>query len=105
MMFYALNHLGHDSVLATSVYSTYHCLARCHNFEMILLDLQLGGERSEPMIQRLIDEGFAIPPIIILSAQPPYELQKAAQIVGAKAILQKPASIDEIAEVINHIAA
>ena len=92
-------------MLATSAKSAYHCLARRHTFEVILLDLQLGEERSEPIIQKLQEEGHDVPPIVILSAQPDAELKKSATAVKAKAVVQKPATLREIADVLERLTA
>jgi CheY-like chemotaxis protein len=105
IMFDALKHLGHDSVLATTARSAYHCLARRHTFEIVLLDLQLGGDRSEPVIQKLREGGYDVPTIVILSAQTEAELRTSARAVQARAIVQKPATLREIETVLDRLAA
>ncbi len=99
---YALEALGHDSVLATSAGSARHCLTRSnHPFEVVLLDLQLNHERSEPMIEELRKNEFRVPPIIIFSALPEDELRKAMRATDAAGYLQKPASVAEIEQAIT----
>ena len=99
---YALEALGHDSVLATSVSSARHCLTRAnHPFEAILLDLQLNQERSESMIEELRKNGYRVPPIVIFSALPEDELRKAMRVTGAAGYLQKPVTVTEIEQAIS----
>ena len=84
-------------MLATSVESAYQCLARtAHPFDAVLLDLQLSNQRSEPVIERLRERGFDLPPIIIFSALPDEELRRAKRVTGAKTFVQKPASLRDI---------
>ena len=96
LTFYGLNKLGHRSVLATTIDAVYRYLSEPHAFELVLLDLQLCDQLSEPLILRLRGEGFEKPTIVILSAQPSGALHRVATAIGAHAIVQKPASIEEI---------
>lgn len=98
LTFEALNHLGHQAVLASSADAAYVHLARQHRFEIVILDLQLGPERSEPVIQRLRGEGWTLPPILVYSAHPKSELQISVQQTGAAGSIQKPATIQELEE-------
>jgi DNA-binding response OmpR family regulator len=94
---YALEALGHKSVLSVTSHSTYGYLTQeNHPFEAILLDLQLDYDRSEPLIERLRAEGFLLPPIVVFSAQPTDDLVRAVQRTGAKSFIQKPAAVDDI---------
>ena len=101
----ALKSLNHDAVLATSVAEAYDHLARHHRFHIVVLDLQLGNERSEPMIERLRENGWQVPPILIFSAQPRWELDRALTRVAASSILHKPVSIEEIESEIRAVLA
>ena len=92
----ALIQLGHRSVLANTAPAAYEHLSEPHEFHLILLDLQLGDQRSEPLILRLQDEGFKIPKILIFSAQPVLELHRVSHVIGAHGFVQKPASIGQI---------
>jgi len=105
MAIHALVQLGHRSVLAATAPAAYKHLSEPHEFHLVLLDLQLGEQRSEPLILRLRDEGFEIPKILIFSAQPLAELQHAASEIGARDILQKPASIENLHQAIERAAA
>jgi CheY-like chemotaxis protein len=96
LMTEALNLLGHDSVLAADGDALYRYLSREHRFEVVLLDLQLGMERSEAVIERLRRGGFPVPPIVIYSALPQKELLKSARAVGAKVVVGKPATLEDI---------
>ena len=103
---YALDALGHESVLATSTEAAYSCLARSEqSFEVVLLDLQLDSRRSEPVIEALRERGFVVPPIIIVSAQSDDELRRAMRLTQAKAFIQKPASLQQIEHAIAEAVA
>jgi DNA-binding NtrC family response regulator len=97
----ALDMLGHRSVLAASALSLHTVLSRQHSFEVMLLDLQLGDERSEPVIEKLREKGWHIPHIIVMSAQPLLDIERSIRIVGAKGFLQKPVSLDDIDQAID----
>ncbi len=105
MTFHALVHLGHRSVLAATAPAAYKHLSEPHEFHLILLDLQLGDERSEPLILRLRGGGFELPKILVFSAQPMDELHRAASTIGTRHILQKPASIEELHQAIERVVA
>jgi DNA-binding response OmpR family regulator len=101
MVGHALMTLGHRFVLAESVPAAYGHLTQPHEFELILLDLELGNDRSEHLIERLRCEEVVVPTIIIFSALPVIELQRAAQTVGTKHILQKSASVSHLKRAIE----
>ena len=65
---------------------------------IVLLDLQLGQQRGESLIEDLRREGTRLPPLLIFSAQPMNELRHAATMISAAGILQKPCD----AAAINH---
>ena len=94
--FHALAHLGHRAVLATSAPGVYAHLRNPHDFELVLLDLQLGDQRSEPLILRLRAEKIDIPIIVVFSAQPLEELERVVRDIGARSFVQKPATVDDI---------
>lgn len=102
---YGLRSCGYRSLLATTAQAAYVHLSEPNSFELVLLDLQLGDQRSEPLILQLRAEGFEIPRIVILSAQPPLELQQVADSIGAHGIVQKPATIQQIDAAIDQAAA
>ena len=96
MTFHVLIKLGHRSELAITAPAVYRHLSQPHEFALVLLDLHLGDELSEPLILRLRSEKFEMPKIVIFSSQPVAELHRVARAIGAHAIVQKPASIEQI---------
>lgn len=71
------------------------------DFDVILLDLQLGHERGESLIQSVRASGVSTPPIVILSAMPPAVAQVAFKQLGAAAVLGKDRDIHEIVRTIR----
>ena len=88
-------------MLATSAPAAYHHLSNHHEFELVLLDLQLGDQRSERFMDKLRNEGAVVPVIVIFSAQPRDELHRAVRSIGAHSFVQKPASIEDIRQAIE----
>ncbi len=76
-------------------------LTTTHDFDAILLDLRLGEERGETVFEKLQLLAIKYPPVIILSAQPIIELQRAAKTILAAHTLQKPARVAEIERAIE----
>jgi DNA-binding response OmpR family regulator len=105
LMVQALAHFEHECVLVTTAEAARECLSQTGRFDVVLLDLQLDGHRSEPVVEDLREKGVALPPIIVLSAQPPQVIQSSVKKVGAKAFLQKPATLPEIEAVIRRAMA
>jgi CheY-like chemotaxis protein len=105
MTCHGLVELGHRSVLASTGPSAYQHLSKVHDFEVILLDLQLGDERSEPLILRLREEGITVPAIVVYSADPMIAIERAARAIDAKGYVQKPASLTDIDRAIQAAAA
>lgn len=105
MMAQALAHFEHDCVLVTSAEAARQCLSQPGRFDAVLLDLQLDGHRSEPVVEELREKGLELPPIVVLSAQPIDEIHKAVKKVRAKAFLQKPAALDDIEAVVRRAVA
>jgi DNA-binding NtrC family response regulator len=89
--FDTLHIFGHTATLASSVYEAYGHLSTEHTFEVMLLDLQLGSERGEELIDRLNREGRLVPRIVIFSAQPIFEIERSVRAVAAHGYVQKPA--------------
>ena len=92
----ALRSRGHTVVLAATPESAADWLRRSPLFDAMLLDLDLGTERGEALIERLRDEGARLPEIVILSAQPMDLLHRSRRAIDACAVIQKPASVEEI---------
>lgn len=100
-----LNFFGHRAVLATNLAQAYAELDRPHAFNVMLLDLELGAETGEMLIGRLRDAGIEFPLVVILSAQPRNELERAAKAIDAADILQKPSSLRQINETLDRLMA
>lgn len=96
-----LDMAGHTTRLAISVPAAYALLRAPHDFQVVLLDLQVGAERGEALIERLRYEHVHFPPIIIFSAQPVEELRQAARRIQARRILQKPSTLQQITDAIE----
>jgi DNA-binding response OmpR family regulator len=71
----------------------------------VILDLQLGEVRGEDIIRDVRECTQNVPKIVVHSALPMESLQKAADEVGARAILQKPVTSEKMLETIDRIAA
>jgi DNA-binding response OmpR family regulator len=95
---------GHEPTLARTVDEALGLLSVQNAFAVILLDLQLGAERGETIILKLMAGNHQVPTTLLLSAQPIAELQDAARQVGAAGILQKPCSIQKLLKAIEGIA-
>jgi two-component system response regulator QseB len=93
---YALSDFGHRVVLVTSVPAAFTRLFAANDFDAILLDLELGTERGETLIEQLRIAHCNVPEVIIVSAQPQVELQRAMRRIDACAALGKPCSVREL---------
>jgi DNA-binding response OmpR family regulator len=91
-----LRDAGHSVIIAASVDEAFTALTQEHNFEVVLLDLRLGDQRGEEIFVRLVGRGVAYPPVIIVSAQPEFDIRRAVQRISAAGALLKPASIEQI---------
>lgn len=92
---------GHAPTLAPSFEEAFGLLVSPHRIEVLILDLQLGANRGDILIESLRSVDAKVPPIVVLSAQPMPELMRAAKAVGAEAFLQKPCSAKRIMEAIE----
>ncbi len=101
LMAQALAHFDHECVLVTTAEAAREHLSQTGRFDAVLLDLQLDGHRSEPVVEELREKGLDLPPIVVLSAQPVDHIQNAVKRVGAKAFLQKPATLEDIEDVVR----
>ena len=82
-----LRHLGLNVDWAVSANDAFASLAHEHDFDAVLLDLGLGVTDGVALINELKEAGHRLPPLLVLSAQPPEALHRAAGITGAVAIL------------------
>lgn len=96
-----LSQQGHQPVLAASSEQALLILSTPNQIEVILLDLQLGNERGETVVQQLQSRGYVVPPIIILSALPMSQIMYAAQLVGAASVLEKPCAAQKMLRAIE----
>jgi DNA-binding NtrC family response regulator len=100
-----LTDIGHESLVANTSSEAFALLQADNRISVILLDLKLGADRGEVLIERLAAARVRIPPIIILSGQPLSELERAAQRVHAAEFIQKPCTAQALNEAIERIAA
>jgi DNA-binding response OmpR family regulator len=101
----SLTLLGHTASIVPTVSAAFAALSVTHSFDVILLDLNLGEERGETIFEKLQLLRIKYPPVIILSAQPDAEVRLAADLVQAKQMLTKPASIARISWAIERAVA
>jgi DNA-binding NtrC family response regulator len=101
----ALRFLGHAVSLADTVTGAYDCLEAANDFDALVLDLELGSERGETLIERLRAASLFIPEVIILSAQPPFVLARAARQTAACSAIQKPVSLEQLSAEIERCVA
>jgi CheY-like chemotaxis protein len=76
-------------------------LSQPNDFDVVLLDLQLGTERGEQLIEDARKCDVALPPVVILSAQPETELAAAAKSVDAVGVLRKPCTLAGVVQAIE----
>jgi DNA-binding response OmpR family regulator len=82
--------MGHRATWVDTYERGLDALRNPEDIAIVLLDLQLGHERGEALIEDLLREGATLPPLLIFSAQPMNELRSAAAMISAAGILQKP---------------
>ncbi len=100
-----LQAMGHKASWVESYESGVDTLSSPHDITIVLLDLQLGAQRGEALIDQLRSAGKNIPPVLIFSAQPMGELRQAANSIKASGILQKPCDATTINNAIRMAAA
>jgi DNA-binding response OmpR family regulator len=84
---------GHRCEWVSTAQQAFEVLSAPHEFDVVFLDLQLGEERSEELIERLVRVGVSLPPLVIVSGRPNAELRVAGRVTQAAAWLKKPVSI------------
>lgn len=92
---------GHRCDVAIDVQQAFARLSQPHTFDVVFLDLQLGEERSEDLVQRLAQSGVALPPFVIVSGRPNAELRVAGRVTQAAAWLKKPISLGSVEAAID----
>jgi CheY-like chemotaxis protein len=68
--------------------------------DLILLDLRLPDMSGVDVVKALQENLSKVPPVVILSADPPQTLKEAARSVGATSV-RKPFDFDELFQVIK----
>lgn len=68
--------------------------------DLILLDLRLPDMNGVDVVRELQKSHSEIPPVILLSADPPQSLEEAARSVGARAV-RKPFDFDELFQAVE----
>ena len=68
--------------------------------DLILLDLRLPDMNGVDVVRALQENLSEVPPVVILSADPPQALKEAARSVGATSV-RKPFDFDELFQAIK----
>lgn len=92
----ALEIFGHATTLAPSVDTAFRELSRA-DFDAIILDLGLGTEQGETLIENARKAGMRVPEVVVLSALPMNVLRKAQKSLDACGVLQKPITPEDLA--------
>ena len=100
-----LQALGYSAAWVESYERGIETLSGPHEITIVLLDLQLGAQRGEALVEQLRKAGANVPPLLIFSAQPMTELRNAANAIRASGILQKPCNAAAIDSAIRAAAA
>jgi two-component system, OmpR family, response regulator len=74
-------------------------------YDVALLDLRLGKDDGALLIRDLRDAGHAIPPIIIVSAEPDERLRSSRTLARAEAVVSKPYSLTELNSALKRVLA
>lgn len=88
--------IGYRASWVSNLRDAVASLEGAHDFSAILLDLGLGLERGEHLVERCSVRNIVLPPIVIFSAQPEGEIRDAARALQAKGFLMKPTSSQRI---------
>jgi two-component system OmpR family response regulator len=91
----ALEQSGHETERVPTTESAIGALVG-RRFDVLLLDLDLGATRGEGLVHRMRALGESLPPIVIVSGQPPEVIAAATVATNAAAVLRKPYTIDEL---------
>jgi DNA-binding response OmpR family regulator len=99
-----LQFYGHTVYLVASVEEAIATLCAANDFDAVFLDLELGAERGESIVQEARRVSCALPEIIILSAQPMDQLHRVKSEIDACEVLQKPVSPRQLDAAIQRCA-
>ena len=92
---------GHLPKLACTAEEAFTLLAAPHRFDVIILDLDLGTQRGEWLIDELRKSGAPLPAIVVHSGQSLPELALASKAVNAEVSLHKPCSPQRLLEAVG----
>jgi DNA-binding response OmpR family regulator len=95
---------GFAPALASTGDEARAALVAEHAFEVVLLDLQLGSERGELIIESVRERGATVPPVVVFSALPADIAKAAAKRIGAAAVVEKTGEVTEIVNTIRLVA-
>ena len=96
---------GHQVTLSPTTKKAFERLKAPHAFDVMILDIQLGADRAENLIDRLKAAGIAFPAVVLFSAQPSSELARSARTVRASGTLQKPCTVEQINQTLERAVA
>ena len=93
---------GHSVTTATNTQEALDALVDGEEpVDLLLLDLNLAGERGETLVKRAELLYLPQPPIVITSAEPRTDCAYALLELGASACLIKPYSMDELLDAVK----
>ena len=95
-----LDHLGYDVHWASSANQAFDEIMH-DGYRAALLDLNLGAEDGVKLVISLRAAGHAVPPLVIVSAQAPENLRRAAETTGAVEIVRKPYAIATLKDALS----
>jgi two-component system C4-dicarboxylate transport response regulator DctD len=91
---------GHDVLEADSL-ATARAAVETGNVDVVLLDVHLHGERSDPLIAECHDRNPPIPVVIVSGSA---DAKQLAQLSHADAILPKPFELDELISTVFNLS-
>jgi DNA-binding response OmpR family regulator len=94
----ALRQFGHHVALAPSVDMAFRWMKAANECDAIVLDLDVGDEPGELLIERLLDASMHVPEVLVVSAQPMNVLARVVERLDACTCLQKPCTASAINE-------
>jgi len=101
----SLTGFGHRLTLAPSADEAFERLRIPNDFSVMILDMQLGTVSGVEFVTRLRNARVAFPAVVVFSAQPAYELVRAAKAINASETLQKPCTVEQINEALDRLVA
>ncbi|MEP6484005.1 MAG: response regulator [Rudaea sp.] len=96
---------GHRLTLAPTADEAFEHLRTPNHFTVMILDLQLGAVSGVDLVARLHEANIFVPAVVVFSAQPAFELMRAAKVINASGTLQKPCTVDQINHALQRLVA